>query len=158
MISEYRFGQVETPVGYGSISFAIILLWMLSLFLYCIPPSLFDFLVALHQIVCIDCKEARHSHYQMMIGRERCPMPLELSKHDTQDKHVLTPRSFSWCPWKRNRAFSLKVTYRSNCDFHVDESEAVLSSRFIDMDENYFPPTVKSQRRQSIDVHGHLMF
>lgn len=56
-------------------------------------------------------------------------------------------------------AFSLKVTYRSNCDFHVDESEAVLSSRFIDMDENYFTPTivthsqesVKSQRRQSID-------
>ncbi|KAF9575200.1 autophagy protein 13 [Mortierella alpina] len=56
-------------------------------------------------------------------------------------------------------AFSLKVTYRSNCEFHVDESEAVLSSRFIDMDENYFTPTivthsqesVKSSRRPSID-------
>ncbi|KAG0342077.1 autophagy protein 13 [Podila horticola] len=55
-------------------------------------------------------------------------------------------------------AFSLKVTYRSNCDFHVDESEAVLSSRFIDMDENYFTPTIVTHsqesvksRRQSID-------
>ncbi|KAF9419305.1 autophagy protein 13 [Podila epigama] len=66
-------------------------------------------------------------------------------------------------------AFSLKVTYRSNCDFHVDESEAVLSSRFIDMDENYFTPTIvthsqesdKFQRRQSIEpfsgaLHAHL--
>ncbi|KAF9953591.1 autophagy protein 13 [Mortierella alpina] len=56
-------------------------------------------------------------------------------------------------------AFSLKVTYRSNCEFHVDESEAVLSSRFIDMDENYFTPTIvthsqesgRSSRRPSID-------
>ncbi|KAF9185532.1 autophagy protein 13, partial [Haplosporangium sp. Z 767] len=56
-------------------------------------------------------------------------------------------------------AFSLKVAYRSNCEFHVDESEAVLSSRFIDMDENYFTPTIvthsqesiKSSRRLSID-------
>ncbi|KAI1316260.1 autophagy protein 13 [Mortierella claussenii] len=56
-------------------------------------------------------------------------------------------------------AFSLKVTYRSNCEFHVDESEAVLSSKFIDMDENYFTPTIvthsqesaKPMRRPSLD-------
>ncbi|KAF9994164.1 autophagy protein 13 [Entomortierella chlamydospora] len=60
---------------------------------------------------------------------------------------------------RRNSAFLLKVTYRSNCDFHVDESEAVFSSRFIDMDENYFTPTIvthsqeseTSMRRPSID-------
>ncbi|KAG0198322.1 autophagy protein 13 [Mortierella sp. GBA30] len=47
-------------------------------------------------------------------------------------------------------AFSLKVTYRSNCGFHVDESEAVLSSRFIDMDENYFTPTIVTHSQESV--------
>ncbi|KAF9935602.1 autophagy protein 13, partial [Modicella reniformis] len=58
-------------------------------------------------------------------------------------------------------SFSLKVTYRSNCEFHVDESEALLSSKFIDMDENYFTPTIvthsqesmKSTNRPSMDVN-----
>ncbi|KAF9923944.1 autophagy protein 13 [Linnemannia zychae] len=45
-------------------------------------------------------------------------------------------------------AFSLKVTYRSNCEFQVDESEAVLSSRFIDMDENYFTPTIVTHSQE----------
>ncbi|KAF9111506.1 autophagy protein 13 [Mortierella sp. AM989] len=47
-------------------------------------------------------------------------------------------------------AFMLKVTYRSNCEFHVDETEAVLSSRFIDMDENYFTPTVVTHSQESV--------
>ncbi|KAF9125439.1 autophagy protein 13 [Mortierella sp. 14UC] len=46
-------------------------------------------------------------------------------------------------------AFSLKVTYRSNVEFQVDESEAVLSSRFIDMDENYFTPTIVTHSQES---------
>ncbi|KAF0482043.1 autophagy-related protein 13-domain-containing protein [Gigaspora margarita] len=33
---------------------------------------------------------------------------------------------------------SLKVNYRTNCEFHVDDSSEVL----IDMDENYFTPTL----------------
>ncbi|KAG0365671.1 autophagy protein 13 [Mortierella sp. AD032] len=44
-------------------------------------------------------------------------------------------------------AFSLKVTYRSNVEFQVDESEA--SSRFIDMDENYFTPTIITHSQES---------
>ncbi|CAG8502568.1 6796_t:CDS:10, partial [Dentiscutata heterogama] len=54
---------------------------------------------------------------------------------------------------------SLKVNYRTNCEFHVDDSSEVL----IDMDENYFTPTLanyyqpeeqrqqdKSERRKSV--------
>ncbi|KAF8955899.1 autophagy protein 13, partial [Entomortierella lignicola] len=36
-----------------------------------------------------------------------------------------------------------------NCEFHVDESEAVLNSRFIDMDENYFTPTIVTHSQES---------
>ncbi|KAG0212237.1 autophagy protein 13 [Mortierella sp. NVP41] len=46
-------------------------------------------------------------------------------------------------------AFSLKVTYRSNCEFHVDESEAMLTSRFMDMDEHYFQPTIVTHSQES---------
>ncbi|KAK3839436.1 MAG: autophagy-related protein 13-domain-containing protein [Linnemannia elongata] len=46
-------------------------------------------------------------------------------------------------------AFSLKVTYRSNCEFQVDESEAMLTSRFMDMDENYFTPTIVAHSQES---------
>jgi autophagy-related protein 13 len=52
-----------------------------------------------------------------------------------------------------NRAFSLKVTHRCNVEFQVDESEAVLSSRFIDMDENYFTPTIVTHSQESVSPH-----
>ena len=39
-------------------------------------------------------------------------------------------------------AFSVQVTYRSHCDFRVDDSEAFLSSRFMGMDEDYFKPSL----------------
>ncbi|RHZ81065.1 hypothetical protein Glove_124g25 [Diversispora epigaea] len=44
---------------------------------------------------------------------------------------------------------SLKVLYRTNCEFHVDEPETLLSSKFIfDMDENYFTPTMARYYQQ----------
>src|SRR4051794_11475494 len=46
------------------------------------------------------------------------------------------------------RLFSLSVTYRLNCNFNVDDSERDLSSRFIDMDENYFTPTMAKHRQE----------
>ncbi|CAG8457384.1 4027_t:CDS:10 [Ambispora leptoticha] len=57
--------------------------------------------------------------------------------------------------------FTLSVTFRSNCDFHIDDdSEAILSSRFIDMDENYFTPTMaryyqeEEQRQRQLEREG----
>jgi hypothetical protein len=43
------------------------------------------------------------------------------------------------------------VNYRRNCDFQVDDMERDLSARFIDMDEQYFTPTMaKYQQEQDM--------
>ncbi|KAI9714168.1 MAG: hypothetical protein M1812_006496 [Candelaria pacifica] len=39
-------------------------------------------------------------------------------------------------------AFSIQVSYRTNCDFRVDDSEALLSSHFMGMDEHFFTPSL----------------
>ena len=45
--------------------------------------------------------------------------------------------------------FSLEVIYRNNCDFYIDDdSEAVLSSTLISIDEHYFSPTMARYYRQ----------
>lgn len=46
--------------------------------------------------------------------------------------------------------FGASVRYRSDCTFRVDNSESLLSSRFMGVDENFFTPTLSQQRR----VHG----
>ena len=38
--------------------------------------------------------------------------------------------------------FSIKVLYRTNCDFRIDNSEALLSSHFMGMDEDMFEPSL----------------
>ncbi|EEP76303.1 conserved hypothetical protein [Uncinocarpus reesii 1704] len=42
-------------------------------------------------------------------------------------------------------AFSALVTYRTNCEFRVDDSEALLSSRFMGVDEGFFRPSLPSE-------------
>ncbi|KAL8767073.1 MAG: hypothetical protein Q9209_006300 [Squamulea sp. 1 TL-2023] len=42
--------------------------------------------------------------------------------------------------------FSIQVTYRLQCDFRVDDSEALLSSHFMDMDEQFFEPSLGRER------------
>ncbi|KAJ5267129.1 Autophagy-related protein 13 [Penicillium angulare] len=44
--------------------------------------------------------------------------------------------------------FSIEVSYRTNCDFRVDDSEAILSSRFLGADDEIFRPSLPSD-----DVH-----
>lgn len=39
-------------------------------------------------------------------------------------------------------SLSLQVTYRNQCDFRIDNSEAFLSSRFMGMDDQYFEPSL----------------
>ncbi|KAJ5583244.1 Autophagy-related protein 13 [Penicillium sp. DV-2018c] len=41
--------------------------------------------------------------------------------------------------------FSVQVTYRLNCDFRVDDSEALLSSRFMGADDEIFRPSLPSE-------------
>ena len=48
--------------------------------------------------------------------------------------------------------FSAEVTYRNDCNFRVDDSEAILSSRFMGADEHFFTPSLGvkgDQRRQN---------
>ncbi|KAF6805965.1 autophagy protein ATG13 [Colletotrichum musicola] len=44
--------------------------------------------------------------------------------------------------------FYASVAYRNECSFRVDDSEALLSSRFMGVDENFFKPSLP-QRRDS---------
>jgi autophagy-related protein 13 len=41
--------------------------------------------------------------------------------------------------------FSVVVTYRTTCDFRVDDSEALLSSRFLGTDDEIFRPSLPSE-------------
>ncbi|KAK1759761.1 autophagy-related protein 13 [Echria macrotheca] len=43
--------------------------------------------------------------------------------------------------------FYASVTYRNECSFRVDDSESLLSSRFMGVDENFFKPSI-TQRRE----------
>ncbi len=40
--------------------------------------------------------------------------------------------------------FSVRVTYRVNCDFRIDDSEELLSSRFLGADDDLFRPSMPS--------------
>lgn len=54
--------------------------------------------------------------------------------------------------------FSVSVKYRNNCDFSLDDSESLLSSHFINMDEHYFQPTLhqRSTSQGAAEVPGSL--
>ena len=42
--------------------------------------------------------------------------------------------------------FSAEVSYRNDCNFRVDDSEALLSSRFMGADEQFFQPSLATDR------------
>ncbi|KAG2209257.1 hypothetical protein INT47_005549, partial [Mucor saturninus] len=44
--------------------------------------------------------------------------------------------------------FGLNVTYRRNCDFKVEDAERDLSAQFIDMDEQFFTPTMAKYQQE----------
>ncbi|KAH8816181.1 autophagy protein-like protein Atg13 [Xylogone sp. PMI_703] len=45
--------------------------------------------------------------------------------------------------------FSAEVTYRNDCNFRVDDSEALLSSRFMGADEHFFQPSLATKSDDS---------
>ncbi|WEW58163.1 autophagy protein 13 [Emydomyces testavorans] len=49
--------------------------------------------------------------------------------------------------------FSVLVTYRTNCEFRVDDSEALLSSRFMGVDEHFFRPSLPSEDNYAVPGH-----
>ena len=46
--------------------------------------------------------------------------------------------------------FSIKVLYRPNCDFRIDNSEALLSSHFMGMDEDMFEPSLGHHKARKL--------
>ncbi|KAI8988522.1 autophagy-related protein 13-domain-containing protein [Mycotypha africana] len=44
--------------------------------------------------------------------------------------------------------FKLRAIYRRNCDFKIEDTEKDLSSHFIDMDEQFFTPTLAKYQQQ----------
>lgn len=40
------------------------------------------------------------------------------------------------------------MTYRRNCDFEVEDVERDLSAQFIDMDEQFFTPTMAKYQQE----------
>ncbi|KAK3316434.1 autophagy-related protein 13-domain-containing protein [Apodospora peruviana] len=64
--------------------------------------------------------------------------------------------------------FYASVTYRNDCNFRVDDSESLLSSRFMGVDENFFKPSIGSAaaahhrrdhhgRRTTTDPYGEVV-
>lgn len=54
---------------------------------------------------------------------------------------------------------SASVAYRNDCTFRVDDSESLLSSRFMGVDENFFKPSLPQhgeRRRESVAEAGSL--
>ncbi|KAB5566555.1 autophagy-related protein 13-domain-containing protein [Coniochaeta sp. 2T2.1] len=45
--------------------------------------------------------------------------------------------------------FSASVTYRNDCNFRVDDSESLLSSRFMGVDEHFFKPSLPQRREHA---------
>ena len=43
-------------------------------------------------------------------------------------------------------SISMRVVFRSNCDFQIEDSETVLSSRFMGIDEQSFEPSLRRER------------
>lgn len=81
-----------------------------------------------------------HPHSTKALHQDQLSVPLFESPDDVLE-------SFSFDPIDSPAgSLSIKVTYRSNCDFRIVDSEAFLSSRFIGMDEDYFAPSLGRRR------------
>ncbi|CAO3642403.1 unnamed protein product [Mucor fragilis] len=50
--------------------------------------------------------------------------------------------------------FKLNVNYRRNCDFRTEDAERDLSAQFIDMDEQFFTPTMAKYQQQQQQQQG----
>ncbi|KIW14711.1 hypothetical protein PV08_07495 [Exophiala spinifera] len=48
--------------------------------------------------------------------------------------------------------FSVKVEYRQHCDFRIDDSEELLSSRFLGADDDLFRPSLPADRSSRTEI------
>ncbi|KAK9377900.1 autophagy-related protein 13-domain-containing protein [Lipomyces chichibuensis] len=78
----------------------------------------------------ISCRVLNGAYPVSSRGRIGLSMPLVLDRKDDTQNHTFkkidTPAG----------AFTVHVTYRKNCEFRVDDSESILSSHFLNLDEH----------------------
>lgn len=76
-------------------------------------------------------------------------VPLEhmTAEADTATTTESTIETYDFAPLDLfGNTYELGVAYRPNVDFEVEDMESVLSERFVDMDEEWFTPTVARHR------------
>ena len=78
--------------------------------------------------------------------RDTLPISLHDGQHDVVETHSFDPIESPAGP------FSIHVTYRTSCDFRIDNSETLLSSRFMGMDEHFFERP-SARRLESAPTH-----
>jgi autophagy-related protein 13 len=87
--------------------------------------------------------------YRIMDGTQSGPRPqpdnLTVPLFDSKDK-VVAEYAFGITDSPAG-PFSVGVTYRIACDFRVDDSEALLSSRFLGTDDEIFTPSLPSEEQ-----------
>ena len=75
---------------------------------------------------------------------DQLAIPLFKSSDEVLDSFVFDPVDSPAGP------LCLQITYRKQCDFRVDNSEAYLSSRFMGMDDQFFEPSLG--RKEGRDI------
>ncbi|OCK77551.1 autophagy-related protein 13 [Lepidopterella palustris CBS 459.81] len=76
-------------------------------------------------------------------------VPLYPSLESVTERQVFAPSNSPIGP------FCISVSYRTNCDFRVDDSESLLSSHFMGLDDHYFEPSL-SRPQEAVHVPGSL--
>lgn len=87
-----------------------------------------------------------HDHTNKNSGLDHLTVPL----YETNGK-VVDTYSFGTTESPAG-PFSVEVTYRTSCDFRVDDSEALLSSRFMGADDEIFRPSIPSESMGKAEV------
>jgi autophagy-related protein 13 len=93
-------------------------------------------------------------HYRIIDGTQSGGLSrsdnLTVPLYDSKDE-VVTEYSFGITDSPAG-PFSVKVAYRLNCDFRVDDAESLLSSRFMVADDDLFKPSVASGEQPRTQV------
>ena len=87
-----------------------------------------------------------HDHFRKNSGLDHLTVPLYETSGKVVDTHSYGTTESPAGP------FSVEITYRTSCDFRVDDSEALLSSRFMGADDEIFRPSIPSEAMGKAEV------
>ncbi|BCR92522.1 putative autophagy protein Atg13 [Aspergillus chevalieri] len=87
-----------------------------------------------------------HDHTRKNSALDHLTVPLYETSGKVVDTHTFGTTESPAGP------FSVEITYRTSCDFRVDDSEALLSSRFMGADDEIFRPSIPSEAMGKAEV------